>query len=205
MSKLGPILATSRIPDMDNAFGVFFQDLSQDMLSVALGSFSTLLPIVNPIGNMSVFLVLTEHYEQEERNHIALKLVRNVFLLLTFFLVVGGSLLRFLGISLEIVRVAGGLVVAYCAWQMLYPSQHMAEQHKGDISFFPLAIPFFAGPGSMAVTIGLSAHQENSILKTWLHHGGSVIGIGGVVVVSYLCLRLATPLLNWVGEGGQSS
>lgn len=78
-----------------------------------------LFPIVNPIGGEPIFLGLTRHCNEKERDALALRVARNSLFLLLSSLLVGSYVLDFFGITLPMVRVAGGLVVAAIAWNLL--------------------------------------------------------------------------------------
>ncbi len=170
---------------------------------IALGSFTALFPIVNPIGNTPVFMVMTEHYEHQEREKLAFTVALNVFVLLTLFLVVGSAVLRVFNVSLDVVQIAGGLVACQSGWVMMFvEAKDVETSDRNDVGFFPLSMPIFAGPGAMAVAISLSARYENSMLATWMHQGGSIVGIVGVVLSIYICLRASNHLLSYLGEQG---
>ena len=105
-----------------------------------------------------------------------------MFCILAAFLVAGGLIMQFLGISIPGLRVAGGLVIAAVGLRMLFlpqPSTAYAESGpKHDISFTPLAIPSLAGPGSIAVVIGMStvAQADRYVI---LRH--VMIVVGGII------------------------
>src|SRR5580704_13277147 len=81
--------------------------------------YAGLFPIVNPIGGAAIFFGLTRDCTKKERNALALQVSLNSFALLLGSLFVGSYVLEFFGITLPIVRVAGGLVVASAGWKLL--------------------------------------------------------------------------------------
>ena len=106
-------------------------------------------------------------------------------------------------ISLNVLRIAGGLLVAHAAWEMvtskqrITDSEHQAAVEKEDVSFTPMAIPLIAGPGSIGVVIGLATKMTQ-----WSDYLGCLIGIilfGGLL---YLCLALGETLLSKLGHNG---
>lgn len=181
-----------------------------------LGSFVALLPIVDPIGNVPTFLVLTAGDSTRRRRQLARKIARYTVLVLAVFLLIGGGILHFFGISLEVVRIAGGIVVFHSAWHMMSARPKLTKRenqeaayktdHKEDICFIPMTVPLLAGPSAIAVTLGLSAQAGRTFsVQTVLNFLAVLLAIfllGGVV---YLCLRTSTWLLHWLGETGIKS
>src|SRR5271167_4838252 len=90
-----------------------------DVTNAFLLVYAGLFPIVNPIGGAPIFLGLTRYCTERERNALALRVTRNSFFLLLGSLLVGSYVLEFFGITLPIVRVAGGLVVTATGWNLL--------------------------------------------------------------------------------------
>ncbi|MEM9948794.1 MAG: NAAT family transporter, partial [Cyanobacteria bacterium P01_D01_bin.36] len=123
----------------------------QEFFDFVLGSLAALFPVIDPIGGVPIFLVLTAGIPASLRRTYARKIAINVIVLLISFLLVGGGILRFFGISLEVVRIAGGIVVFHAAWHTMNADSKMSElenedatsragQHE-DISFMPMTIP----------------------------------------------------------------
>ena len=175
----------------------------QSILAYAVGTFVALFPIANPIGAVPIFYSLTETDSRADRRRQARRIAINVILILALFLVAGRTVLEFFGISLNVLRIAGGLLVAHAAWEMvtskhrLTNSEHQAGLKQEDISFAPMAIPLIAGPGSIGVTIGLATR-----LTQWSDYLGCLIGIllfGGLL---YVCLVLGESLLSILGRNG---
>ena len=185
----------------------------QNFTQFILGSFIALFPIVDPIGNVPTFLVLTTGHSTQFRHQLARKTTQYTVLFLSLFLLIGGVILRFFGISLEVVRIAGGIVVFHTAWQMMNArprltarENHAAvekSEHDEDISFIPMTIPLLAGPGAIAVTLSLSAQAGDTLsITTVVNFIAVMLAIfllGGVI---YLCLRASSWLLIWLGETG---
>ncbi|HIK43740.1 MAG TPA: MarC family protein [Leptolyngbyaceae cyanobacterium M65_K2018_010] len=182
-------------------------------LDLVLGSVAALFPVVDPIGGVPIFLVLTAGVPGDLRHRYALCIARNVVLLLIGALLVGGSILNFFGVSLAVVRIAGGMVVFHAAWRAVnsdpklneVDNQDMAErivQHK-DISFMPMTIPLLAGPGSIAVTLGLAAQAgQMKSLPTAINLLAMGVAIGLIGIAIFLSLRSSTLLLRLLGASG---
>jgi multiple antibiotic resistance protein len=171
-----------------------------DLPTAALGTFLALFPIVNPLGGVPFFYSLTGGYTRAERNGTALKTAIYVFAILVCFLFLGRFVLNFFGLSLPVLRIAGGLIVAHSAWGMVTGTERVtvAEGNeaatKADISLTPMAMPMLSGPGSIGVVMGLAATTSH-----WLSYIGMVLGIAGLAVVVYLFLRLGGPLVARLG------
>jgi multiple antibiotic resistance protein len=177
--------------------------MTQGFLNFAVGTLVALFPIANPIGAVPVFYSLTANDNRKDRLQLAQRIALNVTLVLAVFLVGGRAVLEFFGISLDVLRIAGGLLVAHAAWQMvtsqqrLTASEHQAGMEKEDISFTPMAVPLIAGPGAIGVVIGLS-----SGMNSWIDYLGSLIGIVLFGSLLYLCLALGETLLALLGQNG---
>jgi multiple antibiotic resistance protein len=174
---------------------------------------AALFPVVDPIGAVPIFLVLTAGAPNAVRHRYAFTIARNVVVLLVGALLVGGSILNFFGVSLAVVRIAGGMVVFHAAWGAMnsdsklndIDNQDVAErldQHK-DIAFMPMTIPLLAGPGSIAVTVGLAAQSRQSqALPIALNLLASGVAIGLIGVSIFLALRTSNLLLKVLGASG---
>jgi multiple antibiotic resistance protein len=164
-------------------------------------SVAALFPIVDPVGNIASFLALTQTRDPSWRRRQAAKAAVTAAVMLATFLVVGHSVLNFFGVSLAAVEVVGGLIIGYTGWQMaMHPHRLDASEDPrevGEVFFHPLAFPLLAGPGALAVVLGLSNRHDS-----WLDFPGFVIGIGVVCVLAFGAMALATPIANRLGRHG---
>jgi len=178
------------------------QHLLHDLPSAATETFLALFPIVNPLGGIPLFFSLTGDYTPEERRRAALKTSLYVIAILIIFMLFGRFVLNFFGISLPVLKIAGGLIVANTAWGMVTGSHRVTKEEtsealtKEDISLTPMAMPMLSGPGSIGVVMGLAAESDN--LLSYL---GMVIGIVGLGLTVYLCLSLGGPFDKRLGPG----
>ncbi len=179
-----------------------------------LFAFATVLPILNPPAVAPVFLSLTDGASPHTRAVLAWRIARNVFWLMLGAMLVGVYVLEFFGISLPIVRVGGGMIVAASAWRLLNGSQdtqdnrpELAEAYTPEMAqrqaFHPLTFPLTSGPGSItaAITVGVSladARLSLALART----GGAVLALVAIGVLVYLALRYAEQLLKPLGEAG---
>jgi multiple antibiotic resistance protein len=185
----------------------------QAFLDFTVASIAALFPVVDPIGSVPIFLMLTAGVPATLRHRYALRIGRNVVLLLIASLLVGGSVLRFFGVSLEVVRIAGGIVVFHAAWKAMNSDPKLNEvdnqaaverldEHK-DISFMPMTIPLLAGPGSIAVTLGLAAQAGRDMsLPTAMNFLATATAIGVIGLVIFVVLRSSNVLLKLLGSSG---
>jgi multiple antibiotic resistance protein len=178
------------------------ENILKNLPSAAGATFLALFPIVNPFGGVPLFFTLTSGFPSGERNRTALRTAMYVILILVFFMFLGRFVLNFFGISLPVLKIAGGLIVANTAWGMVTASSRMTSAEsdeastKEDISLTPMAMPILSGPGSIGVVMGLAAHADSA-----LSYLGMVIGIVGVGIAVYLFLRLGGPLVARLGPG----
>ena len=182
-------------------------NFTAEVASYVLSTIGALLPIVNPFAAAPMVVTMTSSIAEGERRDQIRRACIYMFCILAAFLVAGGLIMQFLGISIPGLRVAGGLVIAAVGLRMLFlpqPSTAYAESGpKHDISFTPLAIPSLAGPGSIAVVIGMStvAQADRYVI---LRHVMIVIGIALTALICYFVLRAATRLARFLGPSGMS-
>ena len=179
-----------------NALGHFLRTLPAS----AAATFLALFPIVDPFGGIPIFFTMTSSWTARDRNKTALKTGVWVFIILITFLFFGRFVLHFFGISLPVLKIAGGLIVANTAWGMVTATSRMtpAETHdaqsKDDISLTPLAMPLMSGPGAIGVVMALAAHVDN-----WSAYIGMVIGIAVIAVSVTLFFWMGGPLVRRLG------
>jgi multiple antibiotic resistance protein len=170
-----------------------------------------LFPIVNPMGMAPIFLNYTESLDDAVAGRLARRVAINAFILTAGSLIVGPLALKFFGLSLSAVRVAGGLVLASAGWRLLSQGQedskHRAPAASEDEvlsgAFYPLTLPLTIGPGSIAVmvTVGTSllAAPGGSILLDGL---GALAGLASICTVIYLCYSQGEHVLRKLGPTG---
>lgn len=180
-----------------------------DLINAFLLVYAGLFPIVNPIGGAPIFLGLTRHCNDEERNTLALRVTRNSLFLLLGSLLGGSYVLEFFGITLPIVRVAGGLVVTATGWNLLQagdeddaPSDH--KPVTATDAFYPLTMPITVGPGSIAVAITLGSQRPRvaDLAHIALLGGAAVAGLVAIAATIYVCYRFAEGTIHLLGEQG---
>jgi multiple antibiotic resistance protein len=178
----------------------------------------TLLPIINPLSGAPVFLA-TAGQQPHDIRRMARQVALNGWIVLVVSMLVGTYVLDLFGISLPIVRLGGGLLVATTGWRMLHSQDDddggvrsaVARGHsEGKLtreeivrrSFFPITFPLTTGPGTIATAIALGAKLPSTPLA---YVAGAVVAIMGAAMtalVIYLVYRHAATLLNRMGEVG---
>lgn len=178
------------------------------MLDYLLEAFVTLFVTVDPLGLAPLFLGLTGGMGAADRRHVALRATGIATFVLILFALVGGKLLALLGISLPAFRIAGGLLLFYTAFQMVFSQKEPRDKsdadravtldHIRDIAAFPLAIPLLAGPGAISATI-LAASKAPSLAA----YGAFVGLIVAVMGLGLLVFLAADPIDRRIGETGR--
>lgn len=174
-----------------------------------LASFTSLLSIANPFAAMPFFLAMTDGDTAEHRRQQALKASMYMILILGVFLFGGNYIISFFGISLEGIRIAGGLLIIKMAYSMLDPDtqgrklnagDHSEAFRKPDISFSPLAMPMLSGPGSIALTLGLASQSTTP----WDYLGVS-LAILLVAASTFGLLLVSQKMTQMLGRTGMTA
>lgn len=183
----------------------------EEIARYVLSTVAALLPIVNPLSAVGMVVAITAGLSEDERAAQVKRACVYMFFILTTFLIAGGVIMNFFGISIPGMRIAGGLIISYLGFKMLFPDQDMISTrerdeavHKHDISFTPLAMPGLSGPGSIAVIIGISSTAQAGE-HVVLDHLWVAVGIAITAVISYLVLRAATRLNSILGATGMNA
>jgi len=177
-------------------------------LSKFLGlTFSALLPLVNPLGSSLMFLSVAGGAPPAVYKTLARKIAITATIFLLSVQLVGTALLKFFGISLPVVQVAGGLTLAAMGWNLLNQGEpentkKEAEAEGGGLGslerkvFYPFTFPITAGPGCIVVMVTLSAHATvKGVLPDIAAHAGIAIAVMLLCVAVYFCYANA-PLIT---------
>ncbi len=173
----------------------------------------TLLPIVNPLSTAVLLLAIGTHLTVEERNRQILRACLYMSGILIAFLLGGHLIMIAFGISIPGIRLAGGLIIGYLGFRMLFPEEdeisgegQQEARAKQDISFSPLAMPSLSGPGSMAAVLTMSSSIDSTrMVDRVMAFVGVVVAIFITAVISWLVLRGAGVLRRVLGVNGISS
>jgi multiple antibiotic resistance protein len=181
-----------------------------DAVKVFLLTISALFPIVDPLAGSPIFLAMTQEYSTATRKALAWRVAVNSLLLMVGSYFVGSHVLNFFGVSLPVVQVSGGLVVASMGWSMLLEKEETYETARKNVqcsdvlhsAFYPLTLPLTVGPGSISVAITLGA---NSTRRYGFHLPivlAALIAMAIVALSVLLCYGLADRLARAVGKTG---
>lgn len=173
-----------------------------------------LLPIVNPLGNVPIFLTLTRGSSSATRTLLARNIAMGGFFLLVASAFVGTYILEFFGISLPVVQVGGGLVVISTGWKLLNEadddgsnetaSATDSPEHLSRRAFYPLTLPLTVGPGSISVAITVGANKPEGSQFNWSLLASELIGPAVIALSIYLSYRYAENLAKAAGATAMS-
>jgi multiple antibiotic resistance protein len=163
-------------------------------------AFSALLPVVNPLGSALLLLGIVGNAPAPVYRELARKVAIRTALFFVVVELVGATLLTFFGISLPVVQVAGGLVLAAMGWRLLNRPDAETNRGQGDVAaasfeslqekvFYPITFPLTVGPGCIVVMLTLGAHASvKNVTGDMVAHLGilaAVISLSVVVFYSY--------------------
>ena len=168
-------------------------------LTLFATAFVTVLVIMDPVGNIPIFLALTKGQDVPQRRRSALQAASVAGTVILAFALGGQQVLELLGISLEALQVAGGLLLLVIALELLRSTAGASSLATGDtnIALVPLGTPLLAGPGAIAATM-LYSRQADDL-------GGSlsvVLAIAAVLTVIYLSMRYAASFARILRDNG---
>ena len=179
------------------------------MAELFLSAFVTLFVVIDPPGCAPIYAGLTKGASAVQRRNMAVRACLIATAILLVFALFGVDLLAALHIELDSFRIAGGLMLFWIAWEMVFEkrtqrreerAEKLAAQHANtpeveDVSVFPMAMPMLAGPGAIAAIMLLM--QEAPGLE------GSLVVLGAlltVLVITALALIAAGPLMRLFGD-----
>jgi multiple antibiotic resistance protein len=175
--------------------------------------FSALLPVVNPLGSALVFLGLVGVVPPGVYRSLARRIAINAILFFAVIELLGSALLSFFGISLPIMQVSGGLVLAAMGWSLLNEKdpQTTVNEAQAEVedneeaksksleqgAFYPLTFPVTAGPGCIVVMLTLSAHaSKKTVSDNVLAHAGLLLAVIVLSALIYVCYAYAPQITS---------
>ncbi|MGM0391981.1 MAG: MarC family NAAT transporter [Bacteroidota bacterium] len=170
--------------------------------------FAALFSVINPLGTVPIFVGLTKDDSSAERSKTSLLTSINIFAILVISFFTGRYLLQFFGISIESLRIAGGLIIVTSGFALLTGS---FSKHKGmdkqrvkddayqreGVSLTPLAIPMLAGPGSISLLIGM--YQE---FGAFYERITTILAIFAVCLATFAVLKSSHYIVRMLGASG---
>lgn len=164
------------------------------MLLPFLQAFLAIFGVMDPVGNVPVFLTLTSGMEKSRKLRIALKAVFRASVILLIFVFLGNWILDAFQISFESFRIAGGLVLVILGFQILFGMKFNQDaQAEEDISVVPLAMPLIAGPGTITTAV---------ILTKEYGYAATLAGLAANLLLSLILFRYAHIVTKLLGRKG---
>lgn len=181
-------------------------------LNHAALAFLALFPILNPPAMSPIFLEMTSALADADRHRLAGLIGKYTFMFLFAVLLAGGWLLKVFGISVPVIRIAGGLLLFNTAWSMLNNKPKFSKEEQAELkammtsrAFFPMTMPVTAGPGSIAVTLTLVPAGSLLNPETWLSFLGISAGIAIAALSVFMFYRYSEMLLHRMGRAGEQT
>ena len=172
-------------------------------------AFVTILVTIDPPGLAPLFLAVTRGMTREERNQVSVRASIIGFVVMALFAVAGASILSVFGITLPAFRVAGGFLLFFIAFEMVFEKRQDRKEKISDVAItkdmihniaaFPLAIPLIAGPGAISATVLLSGSFHG-----WIGQAALVGIILVCLLLTYLVFILAERIDGVLGQTGRS-
>ena len=176
-------------------------------------AFPALFSIVNPLGGAFIFLAATRRLSRPAREGLARWVAIHSFILLNISLYTGAYVLSFFGISMPVLRVAGGIIIAVSGFRMLHEGDNpdaketpVEAASQGDASrnaFFPLTMPITVGPGTISVAVALGTNRPRGVEFVWFLVQASLT-TAAVAVLIYLMYRYSDRISQAIGPTGSA-
>ncbi len=177
--------------------------------------FPALFSIVNPLGGLFIFLSATQHFHPSLRSALARWVAIYSFIIITASFYVGAYVLTFFGISVPVLRVAGGVVITLAAWKMLNapdlepgqeaPSTELpAVDTASRMAFYPLTMPLTTGPGTISVAVSLGTNRPRQFGEGQVLWFMAQVTLAALLIciIIYLLYRYADGISRRIGPTG---
>ena len=186
------------------------------MLAALLLAFPALFSIVNPIAGAFIFREATADRTHEERIKLARRVGLYLLLVMLVALWAGSYVLAMFGVTLAALRIAGGIVLALFAWELLgAPEKREGRKQEqaadagpavaDDVAFFPLTLPFTTGPGTIAVAVALGAGHPGTGQAWAGFYAGTGLAAAAMAGAIWLTYAYADHLSDLLGRTGSKT
>lgn len=175
-----------------------------------LNAFVTLMVTIDPPGLAPIFLALTAGMNRAQRYSVAIRACLLSLAVLIVFSVFGAAILNVLGITIDAFRVAGGLLLFYIAFEMIFEKRQerhektsqvaITKDHIANIAVFPLAVPLIAGPGAISASILLSTQMGSDLTGKLILAVILAVSVGAVLLAFVAAERVD----KYLGTTGQN-
>ena len=180
-------------------------------------TFGALFSIVNPLSGAFIFFGATRELAPRTRRQVSRWVAIYAFCIVAASLYIGAYVLEFFGISIPVLRVAGGIIIAMSAWRMLMQPD-ATEQRRSEtpnptsitvapsrLAFYPLTMPLTTGPGTISVAISLGTGRPTGLHATTLAFLlETILAVAALAVLVYLLYRHSERLALLLGATGTS-
>ncbi len=160
-------------------------------------AFVTVLAIMDPIGNVPVFLALTRNEDRKRRNQAALQAVLVAAGVILVFAAFGQSIIDLLNMSIEALQIAGGLLLVLLALELLRPGAAADRAAYRNVALVPLGTPLLAGPGTIATAMLYMRRTE-----TLSDVASIALALISALCVVYIAMRFAGALARALRDDG---
>ncbi len=178
-------------------------------------AFTALFSIVNPLSGAFIFFGATRGLGQRVRSQVSRWVAIYAFSIVTASLYIGAYVLGFFGISIPVLRVAGGIVIAMSGWRMLTepdateqrrsetPSPRSIDIPPSRLAFYPLTMPLTTGPGTISVAVSLGANRPSGLHPQLLEFFIETLAAAALLtLLIYVSYRYSTRLAAMIGATG---
>jgi multiple antibiotic resistance protein len=176
------------------------------LIPLFIGTFTTLLAVINPLEAMPVFLQLLQGQDQEAHHRVAFKSCLYSTILMFFFLIFGTLIMRIFGVPLSMIRIVGGIILMRLGFELFAPSPEnrfiptdTSGSDQENIAFIPLAMPIMVGPGVIATILGMTSLVQRHDLFPLLVISLAIVS---VMFIIYLVLIRSEKLMQRFGKMG---
>lgn len=178
-------------------------------VDLIINAFVTIIVMFDPPGLAAIFLGLTTGMTRSQRLQVAMRGTITAAGILAVFAIAGAGILNVLGISLGAFRIAGGLLLFWISFEMIFEKRHerqeksaeraITKDHISNVAVFPLAIPLIAGPGAISAVILLAGSFYQPVERA---------GLIGVIIAASLVLFaflvIADRIDRFLGDTGRT-
>jgi len=179
----------------------------ENLIPLFIGTFTTLLAVVNPLETLPIFLSLSKGQDIKAQKKLAFRSCFYALILIISFLIFGTFILEIFGVNLAMVRIVGGIILMKIGFELFMPggqggffNNTSSSGGNSDPAFVPLALPIMFGPGVLATVLGMTSLKPSgkAILSV------VVISLAAIacMLVIFLILAYAQKILKRIGEKG---
>ncbi len=183
-------------------------------MTTFLLAFTALFSIVNPLSGAFIFFGATRELDHAVRSAVSRWVAIYAFSIMAASAYIGAYVLGFFGVTIPVLRVAGGIIVAASGWRMLN-APDFTEQRRRDtpaprsidvppsrLAFYPLTMPLTTGPGTISVAISLGASRPNSYPRLIAFFIQTLVATALLALLIYVTYRNSARLAQWIGATG---